>query len=237
MKTCTLLFGRHTEESCEGAKPKERRNSQPASEESASSQRGTSTLQRNPSNASRSGSGHIFSPGPRAPAFRIPEFRWSFLHQKLLSDLLFAVETDIQVWKRFWLTTSFCTWGVEMSFIVTFWLMTFFCTWGVEMPFIVTLWLMTFFCTWRVEMPFIVRFWLMTFRCTWGVEMPFIVTFWLMTSLCTWGVERPFIVTFWVMTSFCTWGVEMPFIVTFWLMTSFCRETLHSNVLAHDILL
>ena len=42
----------------------------------------------------------IFSPGPRAPPFRIPEFRWSYLHQKLLSDLLFAVETDIQVWKR-----------------------------------------------------------------------------------------------------------------------------------------
>ncbi|XP_035829545.1 neurobeachin, partial [Aplysia californica] len=56
------------------------------------------SLQRHPSNASRGG-GHIFSPGPRAPAFRIPEFRWSFLHQKLLSDLLFAVETDIQVWK------------------------------------------------------------------------------------------------------------------------------------------
>ncbi|CAL1540734.1 unnamed protein product, partial [Lymnaea stagnalis] len=59
---------------------------------------GVPTLQRNPSTASRGG-GHIFSPGPRAPAFRIPEFRWSFLHQKLLSDLLFAVETDIQVWK------------------------------------------------------------------------------------------------------------------------------------------
>lgn len=60
---------------------------------------GVPSLQRNPSIASRGG-GHIFSPGPRAPAFRIPEFRWSFLHQKLLSDLLFAVETDIQVWKR-----------------------------------------------------------------------------------------------------------------------------------------
>ncbi|GFR89629.1 neurobeachin [Elysia marginata] len=83
----------------QGAKPKERRSSQPPSEEATSSNHGGSSLQRNPSNASRSGSGHIFSPGPRAPAFRIPEFRWSFLHQKLLSDLLFAVETDIQVWK------------------------------------------------------------------------------------------------------------------------------------------
>ena len=42
----------------------------------------------------------IFSPGPRAPPFRIPEFRWSYLHQKLLSDLLFSLEQDIQVWKR-----------------------------------------------------------------------------------------------------------------------------------------
>lgn len=41
----------------------------------------------------------IFSPGPRAPPFRIPEFRWSYLHQKLLSDLLFSLEQDIQVWK------------------------------------------------------------------------------------------------------------------------------------------
>ena len=42
----------------------------------------------------------VFSSGPRAPPFRIPEFRWSYLHQKLLSDLLFSVETDVQVWKR-----------------------------------------------------------------------------------------------------------------------------------------
>ena len=41
-----------------------------------------------------------FSPGPQSPPFRIPDFRWSSLHQKLLSDLLFAVETDIQMWKR-----------------------------------------------------------------------------------------------------------------------------------------
>ncbi|XP_048243612.1 neurobeachin-like isoform X2 [Haliotis rufescens] len=59
---------------------------------------------RTPSTTSRGGEERrggrtIFSPGPRAPPFRIPEFRWSYLHQKLLSDLLFAVETDIQVWK------------------------------------------------------------------------------------------------------------------------------------------
>ncbi|PVD34451.1 hypothetical protein C0Q70_05725 [Pomacea canaliculata] len=60
----------------------------------------SASLHRHPSSASRTGDERqgrtIFSPGPRAPPFRIPEFRWSYLHQKLLSDLLFAVETDIQ---------------------------------------------------------------------------------------------------------------------------------------------
>lgn len=47
-------------------------------------------------------SGHrMFSSGPRAPPFRIPEFRWSYLHQQLLKDLLFSIETDVQVWKRY----------------------------------------------------------------------------------------------------------------------------------------
>lgn len=41
----------------------------------------------------------IFSPGPRAPPFRIPEFRWSYLHQKLLSDVLYSLEQDMQAWK------------------------------------------------------------------------------------------------------------------------------------------
>ena len=43
------------------------------------------------------GNKKIFTPGPAAPPFRIPEFKWSKLHQKLLSDVLFALETDIQV--------------------------------------------------------------------------------------------------------------------------------------------
>jgi hypothetical protein len=33
------------------------------------------------------------------PAFRIPEFRWSQLHLKLLNDLLFSVECDLQMWR------------------------------------------------------------------------------------------------------------------------------------------
>ena len=33
------------------------------------------------------------------PAFRIPEFRWSSLHLKLLNDLLFSIECDLQMWR------------------------------------------------------------------------------------------------------------------------------------------
>lgn len=52
--------------------------------------------QRPPNNNSR----QIFNSGPTRPPFRIPEFRWSPIHQRLLSDLLFSLETDIQVWRR-----------------------------------------------------------------------------------------------------------------------------------------
>ncbi|KAJ7995690.1 hypothetical protein DPEC_G00247190 [Dallia pectoralis] len=40
-----------------------------------------------------------FSPGPRTTMFRIPEFKWSPMHQRLLTDLLFALETDVNVWR------------------------------------------------------------------------------------------------------------------------------------------
>ncbi|NXG64528.1 NBEA protein, partial [Hemiprocne comata] len=40
-----------------------------------------------------------FSPGPRTTMFRIPEFKWSPMHQRLLTDLLFALETDVHVWR------------------------------------------------------------------------------------------------------------------------------------------
>ncbi|XP_054634078.1 lipopolysaccharide-responsive and beige-like anchor protein isoform X2 [Dunckerocampus dactyliophorus] len=36
---------------------------------------------------------------PRSTLFRIPEFRWSHMHQRLLTDLLFAIETDVQMWR------------------------------------------------------------------------------------------------------------------------------------------
>ncbi|XP_028932472.1 lipopolysaccharide-responsive and beige-like anchor protein isoform X2 [Ornithorhynchus anatinus] len=35
----------------------------------------------------------------RSTMFRIPEFRWSQMHQRLLTDLLFSIETDIQMWR------------------------------------------------------------------------------------------------------------------------------------------
>ncbi|XP_040187824.1 lipopolysaccharide-responsive and beige-like anchor protein isoform X2 [Rana temporaria] len=35
----------------------------------------------------------------RSTMFRIPEFKWSIMHQRLLTDLLFSIETDIQMWR------------------------------------------------------------------------------------------------------------------------------------------
>lgn len=37
--------------------------------------------------------------GKCRPYVDIPEFIWSSLHQRLLSELLFAIESDMQVWK------------------------------------------------------------------------------------------------------------------------------------------
>ena len=37
--------------------------------------------------------------GKCRPYIDVPEFSWSPLHQRLLTELLFAVESDIQVWK------------------------------------------------------------------------------------------------------------------------------------------
>ena len=36
------------------------------------------------------------------PYVDIPEFAWSPAHQRLLTELLFSVEKDLQVWKRYW---------------------------------------------------------------------------------------------------------------------------------------
>lgn len=37
--------------------------------------------------------------GKCRPYIDIPEFTWSSLHQRLLSELLFSIESDLQVWK------------------------------------------------------------------------------------------------------------------------------------------
>lgn len=36
------------------------------------------------------------------PYIDIPEFAWSPAHQRLLTELLFSVEKDLQVWRRYW---------------------------------------------------------------------------------------------------------------------------------------
>lgn len=61
----------------------------------------TSEAKRAKSNSTsgQGGSRPMFSPGPSRPPFRIPEFKWSYIHQRLLSDVLFSLETDIQVWR------------------------------------------------------------------------------------------------------------------------------------------
>lgn len=54
---------------------------------------------KNTKSNSSSSTRPMFSPGPTRPPFRIPEFKWSYIHQRLLSDVLFSLETDIQVWR------------------------------------------------------------------------------------------------------------------------------------------
>ncbi|XP_036372416.1 lipopolysaccharide-responsive and beige-like anchor protein [Megalops cyprinoides] len=39
------------------------------------------------------------SSSDRSTMFRIPEFQWSHMHQRLLTDLLFSIETDVQMWR------------------------------------------------------------------------------------------------------------------------------------------
>ncbi|XP_069954303.1 neurobeachin isoform X3 [Cherax quadricarinatus] len=64
------------------------------------SERKSASVSRSSSiGSSQSHSRQIFSSGPTRPPFRIPEFRWSYIHQRLLSDVLFSLETDMQVWR------------------------------------------------------------------------------------------------------------------------------------------
>uniref|UniRef100_A0A8C1F7R3 Neurobeachin n=1 Tax=Cyprinus carpio carpio TaxID=630221 RepID=A0A8C1F7R3_CYPCA len=43
--------------------------------------------------------GNEGSSSARSTMFRIPEFKWSHMHQRLLTDLLFSIETDVQMWR------------------------------------------------------------------------------------------------------------------------------------------
>ncbi|XP_055840735.1 neurobeachin isoform X8 [Episyrphus balteatus] len=76
---------------------------QPQGQPQRRSQHSTSTqVENNHFDNKRTKSGStrpMFSPGPTRPPFRIPEFKWSYIHQRLLSDVLFSLETDIQVWR------------------------------------------------------------------------------------------------------------------------------------------
>lgn len=68
--------------------------------QSDNSERKSASVSRSSSvGSSQSHSRQIFSSGPTRPPFRIPEFRWSYIHQRLLSDVLFSLETDMQVWR------------------------------------------------------------------------------------------------------------------------------------------
>ncbi|CAL9699976.1 unnamed protein product [Knipowitschia caucasica] len=65
----------------------------------------TSTSNTNPSLQASSAAASSEQPrdgaasAPRSTMFRIPDFRWSHMHQRLLTDLLFSIETDVQMWR------------------------------------------------------------------------------------------------------------------------------------------
>ncbi|XP_026126343.1 lipopolysaccharide-responsive and beige-like anchor protein isoform X4 [Carassius auratus] len=52
-----------------------------------------------PAASSPSAQGNEGSSSARSTMFRIPEFKWSHMHQRLLTDLLFSIETDVQMWR------------------------------------------------------------------------------------------------------------------------------------------
>uniref|UniRef100_A0A673MXP9 Neurobeachin n=1 Tax=Sinocyclocheilus rhinocerous TaxID=307959 RepID=A0A673MXP9_9TELE len=60
----------------------------------------TTNLSANQAAASSpSGQGNEGSSSARPTMFRIPEFKWSHMHQRLLTDLMFSIETDVQMWR------------------------------------------------------------------------------------------------------------------------------------------
>ncbi|XP_037087488.1 LOW QUALITY PROTEIN: neurobeachin-like, partial [Pollicipes pollicipes] len=67
---------------------------------SVSQSSGKSERLSRPGSGGKGPSRAMFSPGPSRPPFRIPEFRWSYIHQRLLSDVLLSLENDIQQWRQ-----------------------------------------------------------------------------------------------------------------------------------------
>ncbi|XP_065110775.1 lipopolysaccharide-responsive and beige-like anchor protein [Paramisgurnus dabryanus] len=59
----------------------------------------TSAANASQSQAGPSGSLGQGNDGSSSARFRIPEFKWSHMHQRLLTDLLFSIETDLQMWR------------------------------------------------------------------------------------------------------------------------------------------
>lgn len=76
--------------------------SQPGSPSSAS-QTGAESSPASTASAAAAGTSNGGSPDPKSTYrayVNIPEYLWSPIHQRLLGDLLFAIESDVQVWRR-----------------------------------------------------------------------------------------------------------------------------------------
>ncbi|XP_049428297.1 lipopolysaccharide-responsive and beige-like anchor protein isoform X3 [Epinephelus fuscoguttatus] len=67
--------------------------------ETSQGQLGTATTTTTAAAAGGSSGQQSSTSAPRSTMFRIPEFRWSHMHQRLLTDLLFSIETDVQMWR------------------------------------------------------------------------------------------------------------------------------------------
>ncbi|KAM6940702.1 lipopolysaccharide-responsive and beige-like anchor protein [Xenentodon cancila] len=70
-----------------------------SSTETSQGQTSTTTAASAEAGSSSGQPREIETPAPRSTMFRIPEFRWSHMHQRLLTDLLFSIETDVQMWR------------------------------------------------------------------------------------------------------------------------------------------
>lgn len=72
---------------------------QPGSPSNAS-QSGAEWSPASPSSAATAGTSDGDSKSTYRAYVNIPEYLWSPIHQRLLGDLLFAIESDVQVWRR-----------------------------------------------------------------------------------------------------------------------------------------